>query len=105
MKRIRVVLTVWSIRVLAWLMLRITASSARELKRQGTMNQVDSAARAATNYGPIQLLRVGDYATVRVEISGEWVEVIREPVENNFDHTVYPAGMVLRSGERQKCAQ
>jgi hypothetical protein len=89
--------TVYAIRVLGWLMLRITSRSALEIRRQGTASQ------AGTNYVPIQLLRVGDYATVRVEIFGEWVEVIREPVENNFDHTVYPAGIVEEL-ERQKCA-
>jgi hypothetical protein len=94
--RIRMALTVGAIPVLGWLMLRITRNLV-------VVKPADHAHFAVTGYGPIQLLRVGDYATVRVEISGEWVEVIRELVDNNFDHTVYPSGIVEEL-ERQKCA-
>ena len=41
----------------------------------------------------IQLVRIGDYAIVNVEVDGKWVEVIREHVEGSFSHIVEPSGI------------
>ena len=45
----------------------------------------------------IQLVRIGDYAVVNVELNGKWVEVIREHVEGSFSHIVEPTAYELSS--------
>lgn len=40
-------------------------------------------------YGPIQLVRDGVWTVVKIQVAGDWFEVIREIFDNNFDHTVY----------------
>jgi hypothetical protein len=47
-----------------------------------------------TGFGPIHLLREGDWVIVRVEYLGKWVEVIRELHSNNFSHIVQPVGIL-----------
>jgi hypothetical protein len=44
----------------------------------------------------VWLVREGDYAIVKVERSGRWVEVIREHVEGPFSHICEPEGILRK---------
>lgn len=50
----------------------------------------------------IWLRRVGIHAVVYVEFDGQWVEVIREPVDCPFSHIVEPSGISRRIKEHCK---
>lgn len=67
-----------------------------------TPAQKQRQAQLLTGYGAIHLLRDGDYAIVKVEtVPGEWVEIIREPLDGQFSHIVEPLGIeqaMLSSG-------
>ncbi len=59
-----------------------------------TPMQRQRQAQLLTGYGPIHLLREGDYAIVLVEARpGVWVEVIREHIDGPFSHIVEPLGI------------
>lgn len=58
-----------------------------------TPKEHQDEAQRAIGYGPIWLRRVGDYVIVEVEFDGEWVEVIREQLDGNFSHCIYPIGI------------
>jgi hypothetical protein len=56
--------------------------------------QAQINAMKQTGFGPIHLLREGDWVIVRVEYLGKWVEVIRELHSNNFSHIIEPLGIL-----------
>lgn len=41
------------------------------------------------------LLALGDYAILRIEINGEWIELMREPLDSPFSHIIEPAGIEI----------
>lgn len=47
----------------------------------------------------IWLVRVGDCASVRVEIADKWVEVLSERIDGPFSHIVEPGG-VMRAAQK-----
>ena len=44
----------------------------------------------------IELVREGDYAVVRAEINGRYIELIRELLDSYFSHAVHSEGIVER---------
>jgi hypothetical protein len=57
--------------------------------------------RIAVPIEGVWLVREGDYAVVKVEIRGQWYEVIREHAEGNFSHITEPAGIRNAVAEAQ----
>ena len=51
-------------------------------------------AQEMTGYGDIQLVREGDYAVVKIEHNGQFVEVMRERLDGQFSHFVTPIGIL-----------
>ena len=46
-------------------------------------------------YGPIKLKRHGNTVSVYAQTrGGDWVEVISESKDSNFDHAVYPVAIL-----------
>jgi len=46
----------------------------------------------------VQLFRLGDHAIVRVEVDGEWREVISERIDGSFSHIAEVAGIRAAAG-------
>ncbi len=45
-------------------------------------------------YGAIWLRRVDNYAVVEIEHGGEWHEIVRVAIDENFSHSIYPVGII-----------
>lgn len=46
-----------------------------------------------SKFNAIHLVRLGNFAVVRMEVEGRWVELIREPYDAPFSHIVEPSGI------------
>jgi len=51
-------------------------------------------AQSRCGYGPITIRREGEDVVVEAELDGVPHEVIREPLDCNFCHTVYPSAIL-----------
>lgn len=41
----------------------------------------------------VWLVAEGDYAIVKIEVDGKWIEIIRERLDSPFSHIVEPSGI------------
>lgn len=46
-------------------------------------------------YNAIMLVAEGDYAVVKMEVNGKWIELIRERLDSTFSHIIEPAGIEI----------
>lgn len=51
------------------------------------------------NKAAIWLVAEGDYAIVKIEVNGKWVELIRERLDSSFSHIIEPSGIKKRIEE------
>lgn len=46
-----------------------------------------------TTYHALHLLAEGEYAVLKIEVNGKWVELIRERLDSPFSHIIEPLGI------------
>jgi hypothetical protein len=71
---------------------------AGRVERRGADVSEHEEYRIAVPVEGVWLVREGAYAVVKVEIRGQWYEIIREHAEGNFSHITEPGG--IRSAVR-----